>query len=129
MLTSNDLNIVRNLTIRGPVTHPISLSSGSSGHMIHVLAGFSVAIFNLDFKDSKVSPSLTTGFILNEGTLTLSNSTVSGNTSGGGGNSAGVGGGISSLSIIRRMSESIVLVWSFRSGVKSNTTALLTGIR
>ena len=85
-LTTRDLNIGKNLTIRGPVTHTISVSSGTSGLFIHVLSGISVTISNLVFKDSKPSKPIA-GFILNEGTLTLSDSTVSGNTSkfGGGG--------------------------------------------
>src|SRR6266567_4433579 len=84
MLTS-DLNIARNLTIRGPVAYTLSVSSGKSGHRVHVLQGFSVAISNLIFKDSTI---MLNSFIYNEGTLTLSNSTVSGNTAlfnGGGG--------------------------------------------
>src|SRR5205823_3704151 len=83
MLTS-ELNIARNLTIRGPVAHILSVSSGESGHGVHVLKGFSVTISNLIFKDSTIRLN---SFIYNEGTLTLSNSTVSGNSassSGGG---------------------------------------------
>ncbi len=84
MLTS-ELKIARNLTIRGPVAHTLSVSSGKSGHRVHVLQGFSVTISNLIFKDSTI---MLNSFIYNEGTLTLSNSTVSGNTAlfnGGGG--------------------------------------------
>ncbi len=84
MLTS-DLNIARNLTIRGPVAYTLSVSSGKSGHRVHVLQGFSVAISNLIFKDSTIGLN---SFIYNEGTLTLTNSTVSDNTAlfvGGGG--------------------------------------------
>src|SRR5260370_24613203 len=80
MLTSNDLNIVRNLTISGSVAHSISVSSGSSNHIIRVFSGVFVTISNLVFKDSKPSKPSSFGYILNLGTLTLTNSTVSGNT-------------------------------------------------
>ncbi|TMF41403.1 MAG: hypothetical protein E6I32_20560, partial [Chloroflexi bacterium] len=84
MLTS-ELNITRNLTIRGPVAHTLSISSGESGHRVHVLKGFSVTISSLIFKDSTIGLK---SFIYNEGTLTLTNSTVSDNIAlfdGGGG--------------------------------------------
>ena len=84
MLTS-ELNITRNLTIRGPVAHTLSISSGESGHRVHVMKGFSVTISNLIFKDSTIGLK---SFIYNEGTLTLTNSTVSDNIAlfdGGGG--------------------------------------------
>ena len=84
LLTSGDLSIMKNLTLRGPGEGVISISGGNSGHIIHVYNGASVTISNLTFKDSKTSSS----FIANDGTLTLSNSIVSGNTV------TGVGGGI-----------------------------------
>jgi hypothetical protein len=86
-LTSGDLNIARNLKILGPGANVLSVSSGKSGHVVRVAHGASVSISGLTFKDSKPSNS----FIDNEGTLTLSNSTVSGNTATGG---YGQGGGI-----------------------------------
>ena len=79
MLMSGDLNITKNLTISGPMARTLAVSSGKSGYSIHVLRGSSVTISNLTFKDSKTAA----GIILNDGTLTLSNSTVSGNSASG----------------------------------------------
>ena len=76
LLTSGDLNLAKNLTIRGPRAGMISISSGKSGDRVHVVPGVTVAISGLTFKDSNTS----TGFIDNEGRLTLTSSTVSGNT-------------------------------------------------
>ncbi len=75
-LTSSDLTIAKNLTIRGPVARTISVSGSKSGHIVHVIKGYSATLSNLIFKDSKTER----GFIFNDGTLILSNSTVSGNT-------------------------------------------------
>ena len=85
LLSSGDLNIARNLTIRGPGASILSISGGKSGHVVFVVQGATVIISGLTFKNSKTSE----GFIENDGTLTLSNSTVSGNTATGNG-----GGGI-----------------------------------
>ena len=75
-LTSSDLTIAKNLTIRDPVARTISVSGSKSGHIVHVIKGYSATLSNLIFKDSKTER----GFIFNDGTLILSNSTVSGNT-------------------------------------------------
>ncbi len=85
IMLTRDLHISKNLTIRGPTAHTLSISSGKSGHIVQVLPGFSVTISDLTFRDSKT----TTSFIDNGGTLTLTNSTVSGNSS-----TQGDGGGI-----------------------------------
>jgi Novel STAND NTPase 1 len=85
IMLMSQLNITTNLTIQGPVARALSVSSGTSGHRVHVLKGFSVTISNLIFKDSTISLN---SFIYNEGTLSLSNSIISGNRavfSGGGG--------------------------------------------
>jgi hypothetical protein len=76
LLTSGDLNIARDLKILGPGAGILSISSGKSGHGIHVLQEVFVTFSGLTFKDSKTSE----GFILNDGTITLNNSTISGNT-------------------------------------------------
>jgi hypothetical protein len=75
LLTSGDLIIAKDLTIRGQGAGILAISGDKSGHRVCV-QGFSVTISGLTFKDSKTS----NGFINNAGTLTLSNSTVSGNT-------------------------------------------------
>ncbi len=87
LLTSNDLTFVRNMTIRGPGAPSLAISGGKSGHIVHVLPGVTVAIFDLSFINSDTGKNKF-GFIENEGTLTLTNSTVSGNRS------SDLGGGI-----------------------------------
>ncbi len=105
LLTSGDLRIEKNLKILGPGADKLSISSGNSGHCICVFYA-SVTISGLTFKDS--NPRLS--FIFNQGgTLTLSNSIVSGNSGGGifnqggtltlsnsivSGNTGDIGGGI-----------------------------------
>jgi transcriptional regulator with XRE-family HTH domain len=82
MLTSDtSLIVARNLTIRGPATHILWVSGGGissdrSGPYVYVVGGVSVTISNLNFGNS-TSP--LNRFISNDGTLTLINSTVSGN--------------------------------------------------
>jgi len=91
LLTSSDLNIAKDLTIRGPGAGMLAISSGKSGHRVRVVQDVSATISGLAFKDSYLS----NGFIYNEGTLTLSNSSISGNSStnlyasGGGGSDGG----------------------------------------
>jgi len=82
-LTRGDLDITKNLKILGPGAGMLSISSSKSNHIVHVLPGVTVTISDLTFKGSNTSYS----YIYNEGTLTLTNSTVSGNT-------ADFGGGI-----------------------------------
>jgi hypothetical protein len=79
LLTVGDLNIAKDLSIRGPGEGILSISSGTSAHIIRVVQGVTVTISGLTFKDSKNSTSAT-GFIDNQGTLILNNSTISGNT-------------------------------------------------
>ena len=100
LLTSGDLNIAKDLTIRGSDAHMVSISSGKSGHIVHILGGVTVTIFGLIFKDSKTN----SGFIDNEGRLTLSNSSVSGNMATGGGSG---GGGIVNNGTLTLTSSSV----------------------
>jgi len=80
-LTSGDLNLAKNLTIRGSGAGVLSISRGKSGYTVHVVKGTTAAVYGLTFKGSKKSTAfINTAFISNEGTLTLNNSTVSDNT-------------------------------------------------
>ena len=79
-LSSGDLNIAKDLTIRGPGADSLSISSDKSGYFVRVIRGVTVTISSLTFKGSKTSNGSIAGFIVNEGTLMLSNSTISGNT-------------------------------------------------
>ncbi len=78
-LSSADLNIAKDLTIRGPGAGMISINSDKSGYFVNVLRRVTVTISDLTFIGSKTSNSTVGGVIVNEGTLTLSNSTISGN--------------------------------------------------
>ena len=111
LLSSDDLIIAKNLTIRGPGAGMLSISSGRSGHEVSVVRGVTVTISDLTFKDSTVD-----SFIVNEGTLTLANSTVSGNTA------AKSGGGISiSGSGIRISPVQIMLLYCTVYGNTAST--------
>ena len=81
-LTSGNLNIGKNLTVLGPGADKLAISSTRS-YVIHVIPKVSASISNLAFKNSKITfedtGSLFDSFIYNEGTLSLSNSIVSGN--------------------------------------------------
>jgi hypothetical protein len=76
------LNIAKDLTIRGPGVDILSISGGQ----IHMIFGTTVTISGLAFKGG-ISPNV---FIINEGTLTLSTSTISGNTATGYSNGGGI---------------------------------------
>ncbi len=83
--SSNDraMLISRNLTIRGPGAGVLSISAGhTASRIFYVSKGVLVTISNLTIKDSGgVGGSYPLGGgIKNEGTLTLSNSIISGNT-------------------------------------------------
>ena len=86
-LKSNDLTFTKNMTIRGTGAQSLAISGGKSGHIVRVLPGITIAIFDLSFINSDTGRT-GVGFIKNEGTLTLTNSTVSGNRS------SDIGGGI-----------------------------------
>ncbi len=95
ILKSDDLNVTKNLTIRGPGAHLLTISSGNSSHGVLVFREASaVALAGQNFKSqgttyhSKLS---------NYGTLTLTNSTVSGITAAGGGNIYNAKGGTLTL--------------------------------
>jgi serine/threonine protein kinase len=93
MLMNEDLNITKSLDIHGPGAGVLSISGGdrNPGLRVFVFSDASVAISGLTFKDTK-----TTGkcLITNAGTLTLTNSMISDNTTFPGGE-IGPGGSIS----------------------------------
>ena len=79
MLTGN-LELFRNLTLRGPGAGVLALSSGKHNYIIHIDPAAQVSITGLAFKDSIFRETGDTpGFIVNEGKLSLSNSVISGN--------------------------------------------------
>lgn len=91
LLTGGDLAIANELTIRGPGASLLSISGGKSGSVVRVAHGGNVTISGLAFKNSNTS----TGFIDNGGTLHLTDSIISGNTSKNETSAAFAGGGIS----------------------------------
>jgi predicted outer membrane repeat protein len=116
-LTGEELLINKSLTIQGPGAGQLAISGGNSSRVFEVAAGVQDTLAGLTITGGDGNPAAAAfdgnggGAILNWGTLTLSSSTVSGNTaypSGGGiysagaltissstvsGNSASIGGG------------------------------------
>ena len=83
VLTSSDLVISKNLTIRGPGAQNLSIVGGKHGtHKLHVLAGVTVTISGLTFS------SLNDSGVKNYGNLSFIDSIVSDNTTPG--NGAGI---------------------------------------
>ncbi len=99
MLTGGDLEVVggKQLTIVGPGAKQLTISGGTINAHIRVSKGATLHIFGLSFKNSET---VTDAFLINEGTLTVTNSVISDNktTVGvigfGGGNFESGGGGI-----------------------------------
>src|SRR6266487_946165 len=82
-LTGRNLNISKNLTLRGPGAGNVAISNDSRGFVVYIITSVSVSIFDLAFKDSTLKlrstgPGLNS-FIYNRGTLSLTNSVISGN--------------------------------------------------
>jgi serine/threonine protein kinase len=78
LLTNGDLQLTKNLSLRGPGARLLSISSGSQGSIIHVAQTASVSITGLAFKGSIIT-STAFSFITNEGTLSLNSDIISGN--------------------------------------------------
>jgi CSLREA domain-containing protein len=94
-LTSAELLINKNLTISGPGANRLSVQrSAASGtpnfRIFNIASSTNVTISGLTIANGNISGSRGGG-ILNSGTVTITNSTISGNSNGGGG---GNGGGI-----------------------------------
>ena len=67
---------------------PLTIDGGSAGRIFQIDSGVQAVLTNLVLQDGRVSNSLSGGAILNSGTLTMSNSTISGNAA------SGSGGGV-----------------------------------
>lgn len=78
-LTSRDLVIGKPLRIQGPGANVLAISSGSRDYKVGISSGIAVSISGLAFNNSK---KLSSSFINNEGSLTLTESVVSGNAGG-----------------------------------------------
>src|SRR5262245_58771123 len=115
-LTSGEVAINKDLTVAGPGADVVTVSGNHASRVFNIAPTFTVDISGLTIADGSVGIAFGGG-ILNAGTLTVTDSTLSGNSvrvggQGGGifnegtltvtgstlsGNSASVGGGISNL--------------------------------
>jgi transcriptional regulator with XRE-family HTH domain len=84
VLSTNDLAISKNLTVRGPGANILTISNDNNEYSIGVLPGSFVSISGLGFKNSEL---LSKSFIDNKGELTLISTTISGNRAYGKGSS------------------------------------------
>jgi hypothetical protein len=78
ILTSGNLDFSKDVTLRGPGAGKLAISSSSRGYHVRVNGGV-VSISGLTFKDGNMGTTDSSGFIMNEGTLVLTNCIVSGN--------------------------------------------------
>ncbi len=99
MLTGGELDVVggKQLTIVGPGADQLTISGGTINAHIRVSKGATLHIVGLSFKNSET---VTDAFLINEGTLTVTDSVISDNKTtvgvigSGGGNFKSGGGGI-----------------------------------
>jgi uncharacterized repeat protein (TIGR01451 family) len=95
----SELVIGKNITLNGPTNNGLKISGGNSNRILNINAGVNLSIFSLTIANGKAN---TGGGILNAGTLTITNSTISNNqtidgadaTGASNGGNAGNGGGI-----------------------------------
>jgi len=129
-LTGGDLVVQakRHLTLRGdPGANRITISGGTDAR-IHVTQGSRLDIYNLSFKDSQVA---VIGFFDNEGTMTLTDSLVSGmkNTYGVDGGAIENGHGATLIISHSILSDNIAIgTASYASGGAINNDGNLTVI-
>jgi photosystem II stability/assembly factor-like uncharacterized protein len=79
-LTSGELDLTGNLTIQGPGAANLTVSGGNTQRIFHVEPGANVTISGLTIANGHASDN--GGGIESEGSLSLSNSTLSGNSAG-----------------------------------------------
>ena len=86
ILTSGALVINKSLTITGPGAESLAISGGGTTRVFHITGGYAVAISGLTIQNGSTS-GFGGGIYNDPGNLTLSNSTLSGNSAylGGGG--------------------------------------------
>jgi hypothetical protein len=78
LLTNGDLQLTKNLSLRGPGAGMLAISSISQGSIIQVTQDATVSITGLSFKDSVIT-SNAFSFLTNAGTLSLTGDIISGN--------------------------------------------------
>src|SRR5262249_332844 len=87
-LTSGELFISKNLTIQGPGAGQLKISGNHASRVFNISSGFAVALNGLTIANGG-HPLDPGGGIYNLGTLTLNNSTISGNSANGSNGNAG----------------------------------------
>ena len=85
---ASELVINKNLTVTGPGTNLLTISGNNASRVINIQSG-TVAISDVTIANGKVTSGSSAGGVLNKGTLTLTNCTVTGNSA------ANAAGGIS----------------------------------
>jgi transcriptional regulator with XRE-family HTH domain len=113
VLATNDLDISKDLSIRGPGAGTLAISNGNNGYSIHVHSGVSVSISGLAFKNNET---LQNSFIDNAGELTLTNSLIT--------NSVGPNGSINNTGTLTIVNSNISNNIGYESGGINNTGLL-----
>lgn len=101
-LTSAELLINKNLNILGPGANQLTIRrvSGSNFRIVHVISGSIVTLSGVAVSNGFAFGGINGGGIANEGTLTLTACTISGNTAGTSSTNSGEGGGISNTGVL-----------------------------
>ncbi len=110
VLATNDLDISKDLNIRGPGASTLAIGNGNTGYSIHVRSGASVSISGLAFKNNEV---LQNSFIDNNGQLTLINSLIT--------NCVGPDGSINNAGTLTIINSTISQNIGYASGGITNT--------
>ena len=113
VLATNNLDISKDLSIRGPGVGILAISNGNNGYSIHVHSGVSVSISGLAFKNNET---LQNSFIDNTGELTLTNSLIT--------NTIGPNGGINNTGTLTIVNSTISNNIGYESGGINNTGLL-----
>ena len=91
-LTSGELSIDKDLTIQGPGANLLTISGNNASRIFNIADTFTVGLSGLTMSNGRVNAALSEGgAIQNNGTLTITASTISGNTVNGSGLNLGAG--------------------------------------
>src|SRR6266536_3107347 len=113
VLSTNNLDISKDLNIRGPGAGTLTISNGNTGYSIHVQPGASVSLSGLAFKSNEV---LQNSFIDNHGELNLINNLIT--------NSVGPNGSINNAGILTIINSTISHNIGYESGGINNNGLL-----
>ncbi|MEW6212929.1 MAG: choice-of-anchor Q domain-containing protein [Acidobacteriota bacterium] len=91
-LTTGELTIDKDLIITGPGAMSLTVSGNNASRVFNIASGVTATISSLTISNGSASG--VGGGILNAGTLTIQNSTLSGNSASSGGSGGDGGGGI-----------------------------------